>query len=1051
MRAVDPMTWRLVSPLLDRALDIADDERAGFLAEVRTDRPDLAPLLEDLLIEHGQLRDTLFLEAPDASDPPASSSPRYTLAGTVVGAYTLEKLLGAGGMGSVWRAQRTDGRFEGAVAVKLLHLAALDAGGAERFRREGTVLARLSHPHIARLFDAGVTTAGQPYLVLEYVEGVAIDRYADDHKLDVRARLDLFQQVTDAVAHAHAHSIVHRDLKPSNVLVDTEGRVKLLDFGIAKLLDADADAPDAVRLTQTDSQAWTPAYAAPEQVRGEPASTATDVYTLGVLLYHLLVEAHPTSQGCTTPASYLQSILEVEPVRPSTALAALAASGVNAARIASNRATTPAALRHMLAGDLDNILAMALRKAPERRYPSVTAFADDVRRYLRDQPVLARGDLWRYRAQKFLRRHRVAAAALAGIAIALAAAAAAITLTTRRTAGTSPDTHSLGGGVVAAIPITSEAGEETWPSFSPDGTQLVFAWLPAHADEQHLAIKTIGASPVVEMTHGPGADSAPVWSPDGKFIAFLKSHRDPELKTQVCLMPASGGAPRVLHEERHIAPGLAWWKQGNALLFATQPSPKAPFGLGALDLATLRVTLLTTPPPAPLLATPGDRYPAVSPDGRTAAFVRETHDGENVYLLDLSTRKERRLTFEPRPINGLAWQPDGSAVLMSAILNGVDVLYRAALADGKIVRLPLVDDWAKQPAIGPDGRLAFSRRQGDSNIYRADLREPSGDRREPIAMRPIIASSRADESPRISPDGRLIAFESSRSGGGDIWIAAADGARPRQLTFLQGAAQPFWSPDGRVIAFAAAAPGQMRPDIWVVDARGGTPRQLTSDPSYDTLLGWSADGQWLYFRSDQAGSGWDVWRVPVSGGATMRVTTGGGLRAQESRDGVFLYYSNDVPEIWRRRLRASAASATNAANAANVTNARDAANANAASASSTSNELDTKVMVLPRDSHWGGDWFVGERGIYYVNPQSGTGPAIELLPFRAAGAGAGARDGVGAGAGVGVGRVRPIRILPLAAPFSGGAPFTIAWDESWLAWSQEDHRAADIMMIERVP
>jgi serine/threonine protein kinase len=301
MRAVDPMTWRLVSPLLDRALDIADNERAGFLAAVRTDQPDLAPLLEDLLIEYGQLQETEFLESPQSSGSPDSHdspapAPRYTLAGTVVGAYTLDALLGAGGMGSVWRARRTDGRFEGSVAVKLLHLAALDAGGAERFQREGTVLARLSHPHIARLFDAGVTTAGQPYLVLEYVEGLAIDRYADEHKLDVRARLELFQQVIDAVAHAHAHSIVHRDLKPSNVLVTRDDQVKLLDFGIAKLIEPDApntpggDARTA--LTREGASVLTPQYASPEQVTGGDITIATDVYALGVLMYVLLTGLH---------------------------------------------------------------------------------------------------------------------------------------------------------------------------------------------------------------------------------------------------------------------------------------------------------------------------------------------------------------------------------------------------------------------------------------------------------------------------------------------------------------------------------------------------------------------------------------------------------------------------------------------------------------------------------------------------------------------------------------------------------------------------------------
>ena len=1003
MRPVDPLTWRQVSPLLDRALDITSGDRAGFLADVRAHQPELAPILEDLLLEYGALCQTEFLEfTPPGISPDPLPDSEYSLAGTVIGAYTLDVPLGSGGMGSVWHAKRTDGRFEGAVAIKLLHLAALDAGGAERFQREGTLLARLSHPHIAKLFDAGVTATGQPYLVLEYIRGESIDRYADEHRLDVRARLDLFQQVAAAVAHAHAHSIVHRDLKPSNVLVDTDGQVKLLDFGIAKLVDA--ESADEARLTRTGSQAWTPAYAAPEQVRGEPATTATDVYTLGVLLNQLLVEAHPTSQGCTTAAAYLQSIVEAEPVRPS---AAIVRAGDEAGRIAAARGTTPDGLRQTLAGDLDNILGMALQKAPERRYASVTAFADDVLRYLRDQPVLARGDSWQYRTRKFLRRHRVPAAALAGVVITLAAATA-IALTMRRTASVPPpsSTESATPAVVTAlIPLTSEAGEETWPSFSPDGKRLVFSWLPPQTVAPRLAIKTIGPNAVMEeITHGPGHDTMPVWSPDGQSIAFVRSFREPAMLSQVCMMPAAGGPVRILHSERHIAAGLAWWQQGNSLLFATQPSIKEPFRIGILDLSTLRLTLLTTPPPAPLLATPGDRHPAVSPDGRTAAFVRETHEGENVYLVDLATHQERRLTFEPRPMNGLTWQGDGKAVIVSAIQNGVDALYRASLADGRIVRLPQVDEWAKQPTVGPGGRLAFSRSQSDSNIYRADLRDGPGARHDQRAIRPILASSRADGAPRISPDGQHIAFESGRSGGQDLWIASAEGGQPRQLTFLPRAAQPHWSPDGKWIAFGGEAVGQIRPDIWVIESSGGTPRKLTSDPSYDTVLSWSADGKWVYFRSDRAGSGWEVWRAPLEGGPAMRMTTGGGLRAQESSDGAWLYYSNDVPEIWRRSLRPAAA-----------------------------NEPDARVMTLPRDAHWGGEWVVRERGIYYVNDRSSSGAAIELMPLRPAG------------------RAKPIRILTLLAAPSGGAPFTIAPDESWLAWSQEDHRAGDIMMIERVP
>ena len=428
---LDPDIWRQVSPLLDSALSLEGDELAGFLTGVRTDRPDLADLLDDLLAEHRQVRQDHFLDLPFSlrdNLPPIS-------AGTGVGAYLLEAPIGVGGMGSVWRARRADGRFEGAVAVKLLHVAVLDRGGDERFRREGTLLARLSHPHIARLLDAGVLPSRQPYLVLEYIEGERIDRYADTRRLDVRARLALFLQVADAVAHAHANLVVHRDLKPANVLVDANGQVKLLDFGIAKLLETDPDvaagalpevisepvpspSPEAFA-TVTEHRALTPAYAAPEQVRGEPVTTATDVYSLGVLLYQLLTDAHPTGEGSKDAADYVRTIVDVEAVPAS---AAVSSAGEAATRIAEARGTTKDALRRALAGDLDNVLAMALQKAPERRYATASAFADDVRRSLRDEPVIARPDRWTYRARKFMRRHRVSVAAAAAVIVTLVAA-----------------------------------------------------------------------------------------------------------------------------------------------------------------------------------------------------------------------------------------------------------------------------------------------------------------------------------------------------------------------------------------------------------------------------------------------------------------------------------------------------------------------------------------------------------------------------------------------------------------------------------------------------
>ena len=385
--------WRLVSPYLDQALELSGEERQRYLIDLVSEDPTLAADLELLLSEERALRDDKYLEH-DAQDLFAESQ----LAGQAFGAYTLERILGAGGMGSVWLARRNDGRFEGTVAVKLLSAALLGgAAGASRFRREGTILARLKHPNIAQLIDAGVSEAGQPYLVLEYVEGEPIDRWCDERALDVPSRVRLFLDVLAAVAHAHSNLVVHRDLKPSNVMVSKEGQVKLLDFGIAKLLEGE-DAGDGAptQLTREAGRAFTPAFAAPEQVMGESVTTATDVYALGGLLYLLLAGRHPAGTPGTSPVDLLRAILETEPGRLSEA--------VHDPR-----------RRRELRGDLEIIVAKALKKHPKERYASVTALAEDLRRYLAGEPILARPDSLTYRTRKFVQRHArsLAAAALA--------------------------------------------------------------------------------------------------------------------------------------------------------------------------------------------------------------------------------------------------------------------------------------------------------------------------------------------------------------------------------------------------------------------------------------------------------------------------------------------------------------------------------------------------------------------------------------------------------------------------------------------------------------
>jgi len=396
MRTLNPERWQIISPYLDQALAMTGDAQAIWLSSLRQRDPGLAVELAALLDEHRVLAQEGFLEK---GSPLWSSAPG--LAGQTIGPYTLISQIGQGGMGSVWLAQRNDGRFERRVAVKFVNLALAGKGGQERFKREGSILGRLAHEHIAELVDAGVSPTGQAYLVLEYVQGDPIDQYCDQHQLDLDARVRLFLDVLAAVAHAHANLIVHRDIKPSNVFVTTGGEVKLLDFGIAKLLEGEGRMGAATLLTHEAGSALTPEYAAPEQLTGGPVTTATDVYALGVLLYVLLSGHHPVGSGPHSPAELVKAVIELEPPRASDAIPA-----DDSILIAERGGTTLDKLRRELRGDLDTIAGKALKKNPQERYVSVGGFANDLQRYLKHEPIGARPDTLAYRTAKFLRRNR---------------------------------------------------------------------------------------------------------------------------------------------------------------------------------------------------------------------------------------------------------------------------------------------------------------------------------------------------------------------------------------------------------------------------------------------------------------------------------------------------------------------------------------------------------------------------------------------------------------------------------------------------------------------
>ncbi|MBX3606611.1 MAG: protein kinase [Piscinibacter sp.] len=395
--------WAELSALLDEALALPAAQRDAWLAALPETGAGLRDTLRELLaaqagIETGDFLQTLpRLEAapPSTIDEPA--------AGLRVGPYELVSELGHGGMGSVWLAERADGQLKRRVALKLPRLA-WGAGLAQRLARERDILASLEHPHIARLYDAGVDTAGRPYFAMEWVDGQPIDAWCAAHGADLATRLALLLQVCEAVAHAHARLVVHRDLKPGNILVTAAGEVRLLDFGIAKLLQPEtAEGPEPTALTALVGAALTPDYASPEQIAGAALTTASDVYSLGVVAYELLAGARPYRLRRGSAAELEEAIAAVDPPR------------------ASSVAATPA-LRRALRGDLDAILEKALAKLPAQRYPTVTALAEDWRRHLRGEPVQARPASRLLRAGKFVRRHRLAVGASTAVALTLVAA-----------------------------------------------------------------------------------------------------------------------------------------------------------------------------------------------------------------------------------------------------------------------------------------------------------------------------------------------------------------------------------------------------------------------------------------------------------------------------------------------------------------------------------------------------------------------------------------------------------------------------------------------------
>lgn len=438
--------WSQISALLDEALDRPPDERSAYLDRTCAD-VELRREVEALLNAEAQAPDFLESDAVDhaadlISAVDAASTPPLLEPGQRVGPYRIVEETGRGGMSAVYEAERADGTFQQRVAIKVLRNSLDSTDFTRRFLSERQILASLDHPNIARVFDGGTTDQGRPYFVMEYVEGTPLTIHCDAQRASIEERLHVFLTVAGAVQHAHQNLIVHRDLKPSNILVTGTGTVKLLDFGIAKVLDATANGDDAsTPQTRTGLHLMTPEYAAPEQVKGETITTATDVYALGILLYELLTSHRPYQLNKRSPYDIIRAICEEEPTRPSTAVTQVrehasdeAATPVSPEQVGQARRMEPHQLRRALSGELDAIILKALRKHPDERYTTVETLADDVRRYLNDEPVQARADTLVYRTQKFVRRYRWGVATAALILALIVGYAVTITVQAQRIA-----------------------------------------------------------------------------------------------------------------------------------------------------------------------------------------------------------------------------------------------------------------------------------------------------------------------------------------------------------------------------------------------------------------------------------------------------------------------------------------------------------------------------------------------------------------------------------------------------------------------------------------
>jgi Tol biopolymer transport system component len=535
-----------------------------------------------------------------------------------------------------------------------------------------------------------------------------------------------------------------------------------------------------------------------------------------------------------------------------------------------------------------------------------------------------------------------------------------------------------------AVPLTAYPGAEQHASFSPDGRQVAFSWSGEKQGNVDIYVKLIGSGRPLRLTTDPAADMAPAWSPDGASIAFLRRQGD---KAKIMLIPALGGAEREigeLLESFWVLPSVNWSPNGQWLVVTGRDSVEKPAALWLVSPESGAKRQLTSPPAS---NAGGDSSGTFSPDGRAIAFARATGlQASDLYVLQLAgdltaTGEARRLTKDKRFMFGIAWAANGREIVFSSNRGGTQALWRIAISVPAEPQRLSIGENGIFPAISTRGdRLVYSQSVTDSNIWRVNLSDP----REP--PRQLIASTRVDNNPQYSPDGKKIAFESSRSANQEVWVCDADGSNAVQLVAIGRSGSPRWSPDGQHIAFDSNVNGSWQ--IYTVGAQGGKPQRMTRSTANDNTPSWSQDGSWIYFASDRTGGSepWQIWKIPSGGGDPVQVTRQGGYCPFESQDGKTIYHGKShsfSAPLWK-----------------------------VPSAGGEESQVLDSVNSAAYAATRSGIYFVSNRHLYYFNFSSGTSKPILTLEK-------------GPSAGV-----------------------SVSPDEHWLLYSQFDQSGSDLMLVE---